>query len=160
MNKLSFRTNEMRQCLLVVLLLFFLSANAYAEEQYKKFGKGKLVFVEQNLTIDVEVATTKMQRTIGLMFREQLRVNSGMLFDFEQEEMQRIWMRNTLIPLDVIFISEKGVVVSILKNRLPCTKEPCVIYESIENARYMLEINAGMTVRNKVDVGQEVLFVL
>jgi len=159
MNKLSFRGNEMRQCLLV-LLMFFLSANSYAAEQYKKFGQGKLVFVERNLTIDVEVATTKMQRTTGLMFREQLGINSGMLFDFEQEAIQRVWMRNTLIPLDVIFISEKGVVVSILKNRLPCTKEPCVIYESIKKARYMLEINAGMTVRSKVDVGQEVLFLL
>ena len=159
MNKLSFRGNGMRQYLLI-LLMFSLSANAYAEEQYKKFGLGKVVFVKQDLTIDVEVATTKMQRTIGLMFREQLRVNSGMLFDFEKEAIQRVWMRNTLIPLDVIFISEKGVVVSILKNRLPCTKEPCVIYESIEKARYMLEIDAGMAVRNKVDVGQEVMFFL
>jgi len=53
-----------------VFLIFFVITPAYAEEHYKKFGNGNVVFVKQNMSIDVEVATTKMQRTIGLMFRQ------------------------------------------------------------------------------------------
>ena len=143
---------------LVIFIMLIVNTNSYAEEQYKKFGHGKVVFSKQQLTIGVEVATTAMQRTIGLMFREGLAENRGMLFDYKEQAVLRVWMRNTLIPLDVVFVSSEGWVVSILKGLQPCIKEPCEIYDSIEKARYMLEINAEIIDGNKIAIGQKVLF--
>ena len=143
---------------LVIFILLIINTSSYAEGQYKKFGHGKVFFSEQQLTINVEVATTSMQRTIGLMFREGLAENRGMLFDYKEQAVLRVWMRNTLIPLDVVFVSSEGWVVSILKGLQPCIKEPCEIYDSTEKARYMLEINAGTADKNKIAIGEGVLF--
>ncbi len=148
----------MKQYIFIVFAIIFTMTNGYAEQKYEKFGVGKVVFPEQHLTIAVEVARTKMQRQIGLMFRENLEINRGMLFDFNQEKVQRVWMKNTLIPLDIIFLSAKGRIVSILKNVPPCLKEPCKIYDSTRPAVYMLEINAGIVDRKQVEMGDHLLF--
>ena len=150
----------MKQILLVFFMMVIVSGSAFAEEQYEKFGQGRVVFSQQQLTIDVEVAVTGMQRAIGLMFRENLGKNKGMLFDFGKDAIQRVWMKNTLIPLDILFISEKGKIVSILKNLQPCTKAPCVIFESEEPARYMLELNSGMSDGEKIIINQKMLLLL
>jgi uncharacterized membrane protein (UPF0127 family) len=150
----------MKTKLFVVFLIIFIVTNVSAEQQYEKFGRGKVVFSQQTITIVVEVARTEMQRTIGLMFREYLAVHSGMLFIFEQETIQRVWMRYTLIPLDVVFISAQGKIVSMIKNLQPCKVEPCEIYQSTVAATYMLEVNAGMLDRKNIEIGQKLLFYL
>ncbi len=148
----------MKQYILMVFTIIFTMSNGYAEPEYEKFAVGKVVFPKQHLTITVEVARTKMQRRIGLMFRENLEINTGMLFDFKQEDIQRVWMKNTLIPLDIIFLSAKGNIVSILENVQPCIKEPCKIYDSTRPAAYMLEVNAGIVDRKQLETGDYLLF--
>ncbi|MEE9337042.1 MAG: DUF192 domain-containing protein [Methylococcaceae bacterium] len=107
------------------------------------------------MTFFVEVASTKRQRNIGLMFRKNLAHNNGMLFIFEQEERQRVWMKDTLIPLDVVFISAKEKIVSIIKDLQPCMPPPCRIFISPKQAKYMLEIMAGTVQKKEIKIGQQ-----
>ncbi len=88
-----------------------------------------------------EVAATPEQRTQGLMFRETLDTNAGMLFDFQQESIASMWMKNTLIPLDVIWLDAKKRVLDI-KTLQPCTQEPCQSFLSNNPTRWVLEVNA------------------
>ena len=131
-----------------------LMTGVHAGEKTSNFTYGKVVFTDQDLTIEVEVASTAMQRSKGLMYRDYLAQNRGMLFVFEHAQIQRVWMRNTLIPLDIVFISRQRKVVSIIKGLQPCLKAPCDIYESMERAKYMLEINAGEIESKGIRVGQ------
>jgi uncharacterized membrane protein (UPF0127 family) len=107
------------------------------------------------MTFSVEVASTKRQRNLGLMFRKNLAHNNGMLFIFEQEERQRVWMKDTLIPLDVVFISAQEKIVSIIKDLKPCMSHSCRIFISPEKAKYMLEIMAGTVQKKGIKIGQQ-----
>ena len=96
----------------------------------------------QNKTFFVEVAKSRAEWTQGLMNREHLAPNMGMLFLGKQSREQTFWMKNTLIPLDMIFISDKGRIVHIEKNAAPLTETP---RPSIYPARDVLEINGGLS---------------
>ena len=147
---------KIKPCVSIILLMFFLISQVYGKGLHQGFGNGKVTLLDQVLTFNVEVAGTELQRNTGLMYRKSLPKNNGMLFVFEQEELQRVWMKNTLVPLDIIFISVKEKVVSIIKDLQPCLKQPCRIFESVEKATYMLELNAGMVQKHGVEIGQEV----
>ena len=145
---------------LLFFILIFFGLKVTAEQGIQQFGSGSVTLPSQNITIDVEIAKTEAQRSKGLMFRKQLAEHKGMIFIFEENGIQRVWMKNTLIPLDVIFISEQGRIVSINQSLLPCIKKYCDIYHSTGNAKYMLEVNSGMVEKNKIKVGQQLLLTL
>ncbi|MCF6204646.1 MAG: DUF192 domain-containing protein [Methylococcaceae bacterium] len=146
---------QIKQYIYIIFLLFFSTTNGFGGNFSIDFKRGKVAFLDQNMVFFVEVVSTKKQRNIGLMFRKHLAHDNGMIFIFEQEERQRVWMKDTLIPLDVVFISAKEKVVSIFKNLQPCINHPCPIFISPQKAKYMLEIVAG-TVQNKgFKIGQQ-----
>jgi uncharacterized protein len=92
----------------------------------------------------VELARTPDNMERGLMYRKSLAQNAGMLFIFEESGAYSFWMKNTLIPLDIIWINQDKEVVFISENTQPCIKEPCqVITPSGGAAKYVLELNAG-----------------
>lgn len=93
----------------------------------------------------VEEKKTKTEREEGLMNREKLDKDSGMLFIFEKEEVYSFWMKNTLIPLDIIWISLEKKVVFINKNSLPCKNVDCFLINPGIKAKYVLEVNAGVS---------------
>ena len=100
-----------------------------------------LVEIEKsNFFFNVELADTKEKRGRGLMFRKYLGLNSGMLFVFPNEEEVSIWMKNTIINLDIIFISEKKIIIDLIENASPMSEK---IYTA-RNTKYVLEINAGL----------------
>ena len=109
----------------------------------------------KNITFNVEVAKTMEERRSGLMYRKKLLDNEGMLFVFPREKIIQLWMKNTYIPLDVIFISENKVIVDIKKNleRLSET-----IVRSKVKSRYALEFNAGLINKFDIKIGDKVLF--
>jgi uncharacterized membrane protein (UPF0127 family) len=72
----------------------------------------------------VELASTDSQRDIGLMHRNHLAADRGMLFDFQREQILRFWMRNTFIPLDMIFIRANGEILAIAENTVPHSEKP------------------------------------
>jgi uncharacterized protein len=95
--------------------------------------------------ITVDIADTSDERTRGLMFRKSLPQDSGMFFIFDGEDQRSFWMKNTLIPLDMIFMDAGYKVVSVAKNVQPCKKDPCQTYPSVKPAKFVLEVNGGMS---------------
>ena len=103
--------------------------------------------------IFVEVPDDREEFARGLMFRKHLPWNSGMLFAFDDEEPRRFWMKNTLIPLDMIFVDSSSKIIDIKENVPPCKQEECPTYPSKEPAQYVLEVNAGFVQENGVKIG-------
>jgi len=100
-----------------------------------------------NITIgeqsfEIELADTPEKRTQGLMSRSSLDKNKGMLFSFEKEGFHSIWMKNTLLPLDVIWISKENRVVDV-QSLTPCEKDPCPSFRPRSPAKFILEVNNG-----------------
>jgi len=97
---------------------------------------------ETRITVDVEIADTPAERERGLMHRTALSGGTGMLFVFEQEQPLSFWMKDTLIPLDIVFFDADGSFVS-SASMVPCTADPCTIYASSEPAAMALEVPSG-----------------
>ncbi|MEK6882410.1 MAG: DUF192 domain-containing protein, partial [Nanoarchaeota archaeon] len=92
--------------------------------------------------ISIELADTPEEMNRGLMGRETLCDSCGMLFIFQEEDYFSFWMKNTLIPLDMVFINSNMTIIDVL-HATPCEKEPCQIYTPKEKAQYVLETNGG-----------------
>ena len=91
----------------------------------------------------VELALNHPERMRGLMFREALPDDHGMLFVFEREQPLAFWMKNTLIPLDILYFDDALRLVSVSADTPPCRTPYCPNYPSARPARYVLELNAG-----------------
>jgi uncharacterized membrane protein (UPF0127 family) len=102
----------------------------------------------------VEWATEPGQRTCGLMFREEMAADHGMVFDFDVErEGVSFWMRNTLIPLDMVFIRASGEVLNIAENTTPLSLEGVPAAGPV---RYVLELNGGTADRIGLEAGDTI----
>ena len=109
----------------------------------------------KNITFNVEVAKTIEERRIGLMYRKKLLSNEGMLFIFPHEKIIQLWMKNTYIPLDVIFISKNKVIVDMKKSMEKLSE---TIIESKVKSKYALEFNAGLINKLNIKIGDKILF--
>lgn len=105
--------------------------------------------------VKVEVVTKPADQALGLMYRRHLADDSGMLFIFRQEERQSFWMKNTLIPLDMIFVSADLIIVDITTMQ-PCRTDPCPDYTSRQPAKYVLEVNAGYCRSHSIAIGDRI----
>lgn len=103
---------------------------------------------------DVELAITPEQRSQGLMFRHSMPADAGMLFLFERSEQRAMWMKNTLIPLDMLFIDEGGVIVRIHARSVPFSLQAIA---SGQPVIAVLELNAGTSARLSIKPGDRVL---
>jgi uncharacterized membrane protein (UPF0127 family) len=122
---------------LTFLFLFFISAESKETIDLQKY-----------LT-HIEIAKDFQDRKIGLMFRDSLADNRGMFFIWDRKKIQCMWMKNTLIPLSVAYISDTGEIIDIydmvpLSERSVCSKEP---------ALYALEVNQGWFNKNDIHTG-------
>jgi len=103
----------------------------------------------------VELAITQEEQVLGLMFRKSLDRNKGMLFFFDEEGEHSFWMKDTLIPLDIIWINQNGEVVFISENTQPCQENICPFISTDKKAKYVLEINAGISKEIDLKVGDK-----
>ena len=101
----------------------------------------------------VELADTDQSRARGMMFRTSMAPDAGMLFDFKQEQMASFWMRNTLIPLDMIFIRADGTILNIHQRAIPGDETGI---NSAGPVRAVLEINGGTASRLGIRPGDRV----
>jgi uncharacterized protein len=125
---------------------------------YKKEGEVRFIDGETNELIskvDVEIADTEFDRALGLMFRPEMPDTVGMLFLFEQERIQAFWMRNTIIPLDIIYANSHGEIVSIYKNTGTLSDESM---PSSKPAIYVVEVNGGYCDEHGIEEGDFVEF--
>lgn len=107
---------------------------------------------QKGMPLLVEVARTPEERSKGLMFREELPADTGMLFLFDQPRKLSFWMKNTLIPLDIIFFDAQGKVVS-TQSMVPCTEKVCSTYDSGAPSLSALEVSQGFVRRYGVGEG-------
>jgi uncharacterized protein len=119
---------------------------------------GPKVFVQSpsgDVEVKVEVVATPAKIQKGLMFREHLALDSGMLFLMRDNEEHPFWMRNTLIPLDMLFITKDMKVAGIVENAQPLTETLRTIGKP---SLYVLEVNGGWTKKHQVAAGAQVRF--
>jgi len=107
------------------------------------------------VSVRVEVARTPAERQRGLMFRKSLESDAGMLFLFEHPEHLAFWMRNTFLPLDMIFIEPGMTVLGIVENTEPLSDALCSVPGV---SQYVLEVNAGFSRRHGLVTGTAVRF--
>jgi uncharacterized membrane protein (UPF0127 family) len=126
------------------------SAYEFVKQGEVRFMTSKQSFIT---AIEVELAQDDAERQLGLMYRDKMAENQGMLFIFEGEQTRSFWMKNTVLPLDMLFINAKNEIVTIHKSTTPYSEES---YASTKPAKYVLEVNAGFTEKHKIAVGNRI----
>ena len=122
-----------------VLFIVMIWLIVYATASYEK--RPEVCF--GSTCYDVEIADEPDERSKWLMWREKLADDAWMIFIFEEPGITQFWMKNTLIPLDILRINEQFRIIHIEKNVPPCTQDPCPTYgPTNKNSKYVLEINA------------------
>lgn len=104
---------------------------------------------------DVELAVTQEQQRQGLMYRQRLPADAGMLFLYPAARPVTFWMKNTVIPLDMLFIGDDGRILHIAERAIPGST---ATISSMQPARAVLELNGGTAARLKIQVGDRVLY--
>jgi len=155
----------------ILVLLVLLGVQMYSCKDEKKHSKvtrveigfkkeGELsIFKASNDSLirqlNIEIADDKYQTETGLMYRKSMKDNQGMLFIFPDSKYRYFYMRNTEIPLDIIFIGENKSIVSIQKNAKPFDETSL---PSEGPAKYVLEINAGLSTQWDLQKGDKIQF--
>jgi len=103
----------------------------------------------------VEIADTQETQQLGLMFRDSMPADHGMLFIFPNEAPRSFWMKNTRIPLDIMYFDKDLKLVSLSADTPPCKVSRCPSYPSIAPAKYVLELNAGSAASLGIAVGDK-----
>ncbi len=145
---------------LVFLIIGGLSAaedKAFADSQKAAQGDGELQFLRQDgstaVSITIEIADTPEARIRGLMERWSLQELHGMLFIFDYPEVQRFWMHNTPLSLDMLFVDENRRILNIAESTTPMSKQT---YSSRGPAKYVVEVRAGFSKRHGIEEGMKV----
>jgi len=106
-------------------------------------------------TYSIEIAEDNAAREHGLMDRESMPADHGMLFIFQDDAMRAFWMKNCKFPQDMLFFDAQRKLISVQRNVPACTADPCPAYSSGAPARYVLELNAGQAEKLGVHPGDE-----
>ncbi len=148
--------------IIAAVALYFIFTNfggseKKTDEEYMFKKQGELTFQDTNgnsLTkIDIQIAQTDFDRELGLMFRKDMNENRGMLFIFPDIQIRNFWMRNTLIPLDIIFVDSSKTIINIAKNTTPYSDNS---YASTRPAKFVVEVNAGFSDKYKISAGDKI----
>lgn len=138
-------------CLSLMLSLVIRTA-AFAAETATT-GTMKVMSADRTHMFDIEIADEPNERSRGLMHRETLPEDHGMLFIYPRDQRASFWMKNTLIPLDMLFISSDGRILQIARETTPFSLEPV---RSRDPVRAVLEINGGLSDRLGIAAGDTV----
>jgi uncharacterized membrane protein (UPF0127 family) len=120
-------------------------------------SESRVIFPD-GFTVRIEIAADDPTREQGLMYRDRLAEDAGMLFFFGKTDEYPFWMKNTLIPLDIIWLDEQRKIVHIGRDIPPCRAEPCVSYAPGAKARYVLEVAAGVAAKHHLAEGSVLRF--
>ena len=141
--------------LMIALLLTVVMGGA-ALAQFAK-ARGEVVFPDKT-RVNVEIAASDADRQRGLMFRERLAPNEGMVFIFEESGTYPFWMKNTLIPLDMIWVDSHYRIVDIAHSVPPCKADPCPSYGHNGSALYVVEVVSGFAKQHAAKPGDTLVF--
>ena len=139
---------------LVVVLPLFAAADAAAASISFEESLLTIAAADDRFEFQVEMAVSPAQRSQGLMFRESLEEDRGMLFDFGQPQQATMWMRNTYVPLDMLFIDEHGRITQIAADAQPLSD---AVIASRERVRAVLELRGGVSAKLGIKPGDRVI---
>ncbi|MFO8052193.1 MAG: DUF192 domain-containing protein [Thermoplasmatota archaeon] len=152
---------DTRSAFVLIILISPLSACLGDDETEDKSGLAQVNFYTDDqlvLSIDCEIADTREEREKGLMDRKELPRDRGMLFYYEVPRVVDIWMKNTSIPLDIVFVDIDFNVIKVEQadpgDGVP--EDQLEIYSSEEECRYVIEMNKGLSFSNNIDHGSTV----
>ena len=146
-----------RRSLLPVLVLLAMGLFRFsAGADLQQFPTSELTIISATgpHRFKVELAKTPAQMTQGLMFRTSLAPDAGMLFEYQQPTMATMWMRNTLIPLDMLFVDAQGRIVNIHERAVPQSDD---VIAAAEPVRAVIELNGGTAARLGIEPGDRVV---
>lgn len=129
-----------------------------ANRQPPTANTGPRVIFPDGYAVRVEIAADPERRAEGLMFRDRLDEGTGMLFLFPEDNVYSFWMKNTRIPLDMIFIDANRRIVGISENVPPCKSDPCPSYGPNKISRYVLEVAGGVARQHNLKAGDVLTF--
>ena len=145
---------------IILLIINPFSKKEGTDTEYMFKKEGELTFTDSLGTvkskIDIEIANSDFDRQLGIMFRKHMDDKNGMLFIFPAEEMQSFWMRNTFIPLDMVFVNEEKKIVTIHKNTQTLSDQS---YPSSAPTMYVIEVNAGFCASHKINEGDKINYI-
>jgi hypothetical protein len=147
-----------RRALLPMLVPFLTGPSRFsAGADLQQFPTSELTIISATgpHRFKVELAETPAQMTQGLMFRRSLAPDSGMLFDYKQPTVATMWMRNTLIPLDMLFVDAQGRIVNIHQRAVPQSLD---IIAAAAPVRAVIELNGGTASRLSIEPGDRVVY--
>lgn len=162
------KPNIIFKILAIILVLaigvYFIFPNLFKKNEedpeYVFRKDGILTFYDSNNAVkakaEIQIADNEFEEELGLMYRKQMDENKGMLFIFPNSQIQTFWMRNTFIPLDMIFVNPDKMIVTIQKNTRVLSNST---YASTAPAQYVIEVDAGYSDRNNIKVGDKVNWV-
>ena len=141
---------------LLCLLGFLFGLTASHALSEENFSQSQILIVSKSGThkFTVDIAATAAQRQLGLMFREEMAADRGMLFDFGEEKLISMWMKNTLISLDMLFVDKTGTILQIEHATIPMSLDPI---SGNAPALSVIELNAGVTKELGIFEGDQVL---
>jgi len=166
-SKNKFKLNASKVTTIIVLIavaVFFIVNNFInnnePEVKYYTFKKeGELTFADSlgntKIKIDLEIADNEYERQLGLMNRKSMEEDQGMLFIFQYERLQSFWMRNTLIPLDMMFVNKDNKIITIHKNTKTLSAQS---YPSTAPAIYVVEVVGGFTDKYNIVIGDKIFW--
>lgn len=147
------RSTKSKTLAVLICLLLFTTGCSQTSSNLHQTTIGDQTFYLQH-------ATTPPLITQGLMHIDQMPTNQGMLFLFESEAPRSFWMKNTLIALDIIFLNQNQEIINIAKQVPPCktidpTQQNCPTYQSLGGAKYVLELNGGLSDQLNLETGNQ-----
>ena len=152
----------MRRLISFVIVLVSLFILEGLSKGYYKNGdlkyQGNIVVKIKEKPFLMEIAKTSEERKLGLMYKESLDSNKGMIFIYNKEKKHPFWMKNTMIPLDIIWLNKSKKVVYISKNTQPCKQNDCLRIKPNRISIYVLEINANLSDKLGLSIGDLIEF--
>ena len=135
----------------MIKLLFFVAfivVGLFANENTKsvKF----YTFNNDELILEFLHLKQKNEKLKGLMYKDKVEPFDGLIFEFNENEIASIWMKNMKISIDIIFVSKEGKILSIIEHAKPCIQKDCTVYTTL-NAKYVIETSSGFISSSGID---------
>ena len=145
----------MKKALYLIVVVMMLQCTGQA-------GRAKYVkvFFPDGFSVAAELAVTDEERQQGLMFREKIAEDQGMLFIFEDEELHSFWMKNMRFAIDILWLDQERRIVHLEPRVPPCPADPCPSYPPARPASFVLEIQSGAAEKHGLKLYDRLDFIL
>lgn len=157
LERLNSQLRNLKSIPILLLYLIFCLTFLSAEAKQNRFIK---VFFPNDHCVTAELAVSDEERQLGLMFRERINCDQGMLFIFGEEGFHSFWMKDVNFPIDILWLDREKRIVHIESNVPPCKESPCPSYSPQVQASYVLELKSGSVNKNQLQLYDKLEFIL